>query len=329
MHADLPGDRTPVSRRTRFATALVTLLVSLPSTVLGGLLVYGVGALFGPWPAVGLTLTWLLCGTLIPAPTAEMAPQIFRVRRPEPAEHTVLIPAWHNVTRAAGVRGAAYSLWIQDTDHLNALAAPGRIVVATGWAVAALGPRELEAVLAHELGHHLGGSQRAQMLSYWYALPIRGILGGYRRITWLFAVFVAKAAHVAGFVSLLQFLGVRKAIEVIGIGVLVLSRTLVLAAAAVGLLLVVGAPVAAPLALAIILEPFAQQAQRRRAELRADQVAVDLGYGPETYAVLDLWLRRQRPRRAPSRLARLLDSHPRIETRIRAVEIRMGHEPTE
>jgi Zn-dependent protease with chaperone function len=34
-----------------------------------------------------------------------------------------------------------------------------------------LSPVQLEAVLAHELGHHLGGHPWASLLRYWYSLP--------------------------------------------------------------------------------------------------------------------------------------------------------------
>ncbi|WP_369123286.1 M48 family metalloprotease [Nocardia puris] len=37
------------------------------------------------------------------------------------------------------------------------------MVAVTSWAVGALGPRRLEAVLAHELGHHLLVDQRVRL----------------------------------------------------------------------------------------------------------------------------------------------------------------------
>lgn len=303
---------------------MVVLVVSLPSTVLSGLLVYGVGTLAGPRFALGLILAWSLVGPLIPAPTADMAPRIFGVRRPRPEEQSALIPAWHNVAHAARVRAADYSLWVQDTGDVNALAAPGRIVAVTGWAVAALGPRELEAVLAHELGHHLGGGQRAHMLAYWYGLPISVIRTVYRKITWLFAVFVAQAAHIVGLVALLRLFGMRNAMDVICFTVLAPTRALVFAAAAIGSARVFGAPAVACAATALLVEPFAKQAQRRWSEIQADGVAVDLGYGRETRTVLDLWLRHHSSRRKSRPIARLLDSHPPIETRLRAIRTRRG-----
>ncbi len=323
MPAAPPDHRLPVSRRDRGVTALVTLAVSLPSMVISCLLVYGAGALGGPSTALGLTLTWLLVGPLIPPPTPDMAPLIFRVRRPRPEEQAALIPAWHNVAQLARVHAGDYSLWVQDTRDVNALSAPGRIVAVTGWAIAALGPRELEAVLAHELGHHLGGGQRAHMLAYWYGLPVALIRTGYRKITWLFAVFVAQAAHIVGFVALLRLFGVRKAMDVICFAVLTPTRALVFVAAVIGAATMFAIPVAVIAAAALLAEPFAKQAQRRWSEIRADAVAVDLGYGQQTHTVLDLWLRRVSTRREPGPLARLLDSHPPIETRLRAVRARV------
>lgn len=316
MHVDTSEGPHPPPRRVR--TTLVTLLVSLPSMVLGGMLVFGVGALFGTVPALGLTLLWLFGAVFVPAPTGDMAPWIFPVRRPRPEEQGALSSAWHNVTRAAGVRASDYSLWVEDTDQLNALAAPGRIVAITSAALR-LGPRELEAILAHELGHHLGGDQRARMLSYWYALPLTLLWRLLRRITWRLAVFVAQAAHIVGAVGVLGLVGVRKPMDTIAFAVAVVSRIAILLAVAGAAVVHFGAVVAVPLA-AILLEPFAERAQRRRGELDADRTAVDLGYGSEMRAVLDLWSRRGEP---AGRLARLLDSHPEVAARIVAVETRI------
>ncbi|MBH0777493.1 M48 family metalloprotease [Nocardia bovistercoris] len=318
MHMDSSAGPHPPRRPARIRTTLVTLLVSLPSMVLGGLLVFAVGALFGSTPALGLTVFWLVAALFVPGPTGDMAPRIFPVRRPRPEEQGALGSAWHNVTRAAGVRAVDYSLWVEDTDHLNALAAPGRIVAITSVALR-LGARELEAILAHELGHHLGGDQRARMLSYWYALPLTLLRRILRRIAWRFAVFVAHAAHVVGAVGALRLFGVRKPLDTIAIVVAVATRVGFVLALAVAAVLHFGALVALPLA-AILLEPFAERAQRRRGELDADRTAVDLGYGAEMRAVLELWSQRAEPR---GRFARLLDSHPEIATRIEAVEARM------
>ncbi|WP_054815716.1 M48 family metalloprotease [Nocardia arizonensis] len=320
MHVDISDGPAPVPRRLRVTTALITLAVSLPSMTLGGLLVFGFGTLLGPRTALGLTVIWLFGGAFLPPPAGGAAPWIFPVRRPRPAEQGVLSAAWHNVARAAGIRAEDYSLWVEDIDQLNALAAPGRIVVVTSAAIDLLGPRELEAILAHELGHHLGGGQRAWMLAYWYALPITALWRILRRITWYSAVFIAQAAHIVGLAGALRMFGVRKPMDAIGFTAAVFMRVSLLIAAAVFAVLHFGAVLVALLA-TLVLEPFAERAQRRRGEIDADRVAVDLGYGRELRAVLDMWTRRVDP---PKRFAGLLDSHPRLPARIAAVENRMG-----
>ena len=60
-----------------------------------------------------------------------------------------------------------YSLWIQDSDDVNATPTPGHTVAVTRWALYTLPPAHLEAVLAHELSHHLGGRAWLSLLSFW------------------------------------------------------------------------------------------------------------------------------------------------------------------
>ncbi|MFE6685609.1 M48 family metalloprotease [Streptomyces sp. NPDC057743] len=93
---------------------------------------------------------------------------------------------WEQVTRRAGVSPDTYQLWIEERDSLNATAAAGHIVAVTRQAVERLPDSRLAAVLAHELGHHVGGHTWAGVIDDWCALPARvvgrGILLGLARL---------------------------------------------------------------------------------------------------------------------------------------------------
>lgn len=116
-------------------------------------------------------------------------------------------PLWSDVTRAAGVDGTTFSLWMQDTDEVNAHAAAGRIVAVTRGSLRDQPPHHLAAVLAHELGHHLGGHARASLLSAWYAIPGRLVLHVVRVIVRV-ALAVAKVFSLFGYLLALFCLGV-------------------------------------------------------------------------------------------------------------------------
>ncbi|WP_240507344.1 M48 family metalloprotease, partial [Streptomyces kanamyceticus] len=154
------------------------------------LVIVGMVALFLGGIGLILVLLWLLSGLLIFNRAAEgvIARHLLRLRYPTQQELARLQPVWHEVTARAGVEGRTYQLWIEDSDDLNAVAAAGHIVGVTRFAVDRLPSGQLAAVLAHELGHHIGGHSWSTLLGYWYALPgrlawrvVRGAAAGVRR----------------------------------------------------------------------------------------------------------------------------------------------------
>lgn len=107
------------------------------------------------------TALWLASGALaFHRPTEDLlARYLLGLRRPMPPEAARLEPVWREVTAVAGVDGAVYQLWVEESDDLNAYAAAGHIVGVTRFALEQLPSGQLAAVLAHELGHHMRRSR--------------------------------------------------------------------------------------------------------------------------------------------------------------------------
>ncbi|MFD6865024.1 M48 family metalloprotease [Streptomyces diastaticus] len=288
------------------ATALGSLLIHLPH-FLSSLVVVGLVSLLvlGGLAFVGI-LAWLLSGLLVfHRPTEKtLARRLLGLRHPTPEEFSRLAPVWQEVTARAGVDAQNYELWIEENDtDLNAVAAAGHIVGVTTFALHRLPNGELAAVLAHELGHHVGGHAWASLLGYWYALPARL---AYRLIRFLAVVTLRVAAVFSslGFLVIALFLGIF---------------------AFATLTTLYGLP------LLILAAPYALAAVGRRAELRADQHAAALGFAPMLASVLhqmheaDQAARHQAAlaaRAAGTRLpeesamAKLLATHPDHHTRL-------------
>lgn len=300
--------RAVVSDRQRRtdATAIGSLLLYVPN-FLGSLLVVGlIAAIFGNLGFVLLGL-WLLSGALIFHRPTEgvIARRLLKLRQPTPEEHARLAPVWREVTIRAGVEGRRYALWVEDNDHdLNAVAAAGHIVGVTRYALTRLPSAQLAAVLAHELGHHIGGHAWSSLLGYWYALPgrlawrlLRGLASGVFRLNSCLATL--------GFLFVLVPLG---------------AVALATVSSFYGLPLLV------------LVVPYLLAAVARRAELRADRQAAGLGFAPMLVEVLQQRHTAEQQEKAAARyhaaahgrrhpepgvVERLLDTHPAYEKRLR------------
>ncbi|MFF4210676.1 M48 family metalloprotease [Streptomyces sp. NPDC001796] len=302
-HISTDHGRVHISRdqRRTDVTAVGNLLLHLPN-FLCSLFVVGLVSLFFGGFGIVVVLAWLASGALVfhrPTESA-LARHLLRLRYPTPQERAKLEPVWREVTARAGIDGRTYELWVEDSDSLNAVAAAGHIVGVTRFAMNQLPNGELAAVMAHELGHHVGGHAWSSLLGYWYALP--------GRVAWrflkAFSGVVFKVSRAFG------CLGVAVVAVTIGCVALATISTLY------------GLP------LLILGVPYALAAVGRRAELRADEHAAALGFAPMLAAVLDK-LHQQEQRQtaeqsarsggAPveeSALSKLLSSHPDYHTRL-------------
>ncbi|MFJ5557632.1 M48 family metalloprotease [Streptomyces sp. NPDC093250] len=302
-HISTDRGRTHVSahQRRTDATAFGNLLLYLPNFLCSLVVMGMVSLLFGGLGLLVL-LAWLASGALVfhrPAESA-FARHLLRLRYPTPQERAKIEPVWRTVTARAGVEGRNYELWVEDSDSLNAVAAAGHIVGVTRFAMNQLPNGELAAVMAHELGHHVGGHAWSGLLGYWYALP--------GRIAWR----VLRA--VTGF--MFRVSRVFSCFGVLFFGVFVGAIALATISTLYGLpLLILGMP-------------YALAAVGRRSELRADQHAAALGFAPMLAAVLEK-LHHQEQQQiaaltaanggtpvAETPVSKLLSSHPDYHTRL-------------
>ncbi|MCG8924862.1 M48 family metalloprotease [Lentzea sp. CC55] len=292
----------PRTRRRFDLSAVTELLLGLP-TVLSSLLVFFLaGRALVPQTPWLVPALWLLSGAVVfvPATDVVLAALAHRLRKPTAAERALLEPLLEEVCGAAGVEPGRYWLRVQNSREINAMAVGGH-VVGVSTAALQLPRRQVEAVLAHELGHHLAGHTRISLLRWWYELPARVVV----RVV----VLVATGVLVAG-----RAIGTR-------------------AAAVTSLLLVVALAVAAVvvspwLLLVPVVAPLLALASRR-GELHADRVAAELGYGPLLLEVLQRWVKEGHDdarARAPMR-ARMLASHPSCAQRISRLRRPPGRNP--
>lgn len=288
-----PATSSPMHRRPDVSSAL-SISLALPSLACSLIVMLLIGETVLPSVPWLIPVLWILSGVVLVMPSIEptISRLMFDIRPPGPNElHTLAYP-WQSVCQVAGVEPTKYVLMVEDSHDLNAFAAGGRTVSVTQSALR-LPPKQLEAVLAHELGHHLSGHPIVSMLAWWYALPARG------------AVFLIGLA--VRFV-----LAVGRVLAVFGGGIAVFASVLlaliILAAFAflsVWLMLV---PLTAPL-LAWV---------SRLGEIRADRTAALLGYGPHLIEVLHGWINRDGHGAHPGGLReRLLSTHPSHTNRIR------------
>jgi Zn-dependent protease with chaperone function len=287
-------DQAPATRPTRRrpdASSTLSLLLGLPAFLCSLVVMAAVGTYALPRMPWLIPVLWVLSGAVLFVPAVEPAVTrlLLKTRRPSQAELEHLWHPWQSVCRVAGVAPDRFVLMVEDSDEINAFAAGGRTVAVTRTALR-LPPKHLEAVLAHELGHHLSGHPMVDVLSWWYALPARG------------AAFLAM-------VALRVILAVASAFARIGGGVGALVALLLSL-----LVLTMLAFLSVWLLLVPLISPFLAWA-RRLGELSADRVAASLGYGSHLADVLHRWFSAgaQRPEGLRQRL---LASHPSPATRI-------------
>ncbi len=247
---------------------------------------------------------------------ARFARLLFRVRRPSAAELERLDPVWRRACARSGDDPAAYTLRIEEHHVVNAFALGGHFVAVTRMALD-LPDDLLEAVIAHELGHHHDLHPIAAMLGWWYLVPLEALGWCLRRVR------AATAAMARTYSSLRRRAGYISAGRAAGgalgvVGLLLLAGALVV----VGVLLLVAlCALWLPLWLVTSASKILSAALSRAAEFAADRHATALGYGASLTRVLELFLHdgRYRPPRRRGVTA-LLASHPPFQARIHAIQ---------
>ncbi|MEU4197763.1 M48 family metalloprotease [Kribbella sp. NPDC026611] len=304
------GDPTPPRGAAAFIpepSAWISLLTAVPWFFWSLILVVWVaGAIGFGWGWIVIAL-WIASGAVtFLAPTeAALARYLFRLREPTLIEQQRLAPIWHQLLQRADVRSARYTLWIQESEDVNSTPTPGHLVAVTRWALYTLPPSHLESVLAHELGHHLGGRSWLNMLSFWYSIPARCGLIAVRAVARLMRRVPALGCLIGGFLGM-AYIGLILAVFALGHGYIwpFLFVT----------------PFIAP--------PFLAWLNRWHVK-QADQKAAALGYGSMLVQVLYGWQvqHQQTLGRDESRRAQVMSSRPSLMERVRTLERTEGIPP--
>jgi Zn-dependent protease with chaperone function len=298
----------------------IVVLIWLLSLVVVALPAYGAAVLAGWEPvtvAVVACAAWTASAALILARPVEdgVAPLLYpSLRLPRPAELARITPALHRVCRRAGTDPGRYLLRVEEKRQVNAFALGGHVLAVTRMALE-LPDDMLEAVLAHEVGHHRHLHPLAIILGWWYLLPFEAgdrLLRAIRRVTrWLARIFHRLSDRTGGLA------GGRAPDGALGMLVLLAVLGVLVVA---GSVLVVGLGLLwLPLALLVRLARVLAAALSRAGEHAADRHAAELGYGPGLVQVLALFLQVEQAQPRPRGMAALLRSHPSSQARIDAI----------
>jgi Zn-dependent protease with chaperone function len=307
----------PLLSGTTFGMFAIVVLIWLLSLVVVALPALGAALLAGWRPQVAVALAcgaWTVSALLaLTRPVEALLARLLYhgLHRPDAADLARIVPALERVCRRAGADPGRYLLRVQETRQLNAFALGGHVLAVTRAAIDLPGDM-LEAVLAHEVGHHRHLHPLAIILGWWYLLPfeaaerlqrtIRRVTRGLARAYSRLRERTAGARVADGAIGMVVLLVV--------LGVLVVAGTLL--AVALGLLWL-------PLAILVRLARVLGAALSRSGEYAADRHAVELGYGTALVRVLELFVVAERSARRPRGLAALLRTHPTCEARILAV----------
>lgn len=297
-------------RAAHHGVATARLLVAAPAMVGSLALLLVLLSWAGQWEPL-LLLGWLASAAAVFTPAGERAVVRWACgfMRPSARQRAQLEPAWRQVLARCQVDPGEVDLYLQRSRAVNAFAAGGRSVALTTGAQADFGKphrvqhpehapssAQVEALLAHELGHWAGNSTRIGLVTAWLAAP------------WRFAsrLFLALGLAFAGrqprrLLALLAVAAVVVAvIQVVQHGQSTVAAVLIC------------------LAVAGVACPLADAALSRRDEYAADRYAAAAGYGPALAAALAR-LGDGSEHRRPGLLERLTTRHSSVAQRLDAL----------
>lgn len=257
-----------ISAPKALASAFVVWFIGYPivGALVGSLLVDDPEGLLAMLTGLGVLLTWAGIGGFCLHPRAgdALARWLLRLRPATAEEEAKLAVPWHRVMHASGKHPHAYRLWVQESEDINAGAAGAGIVAVTRAAVEELSPPQLEAVLAHELGHHTYRHARFLLALNYYGLPVTVIARLFNALVIMTVGAVWVAYRNSGNALMLIFAGcfLTMCCLVFFLPFLVPAMAGLLGAAALS----------------------------RATELAADRYAAQLGYAPALQQVLQHWI---------------------------------------
>ena len=274
-------------------SSLLVLLLLAPLTALCLAPFTAVAAAVLPGDFVLWTILYFAALLLVFIPGLEFL-QVWLVcpesRKPSPEELARLMPLWDGVLAGVGRgRRRRYRIRVADDRRVNAAAGGGSLVIVTTRALTTLPDGHLEAVLAHEFGHHVGFHPMVLLAQQWLGKPL----------DW--AARLSIAVH-----NLLAWLtGWRMhpiVLVLVWVGVLLIRLALAVLDAVVKVAI-------------LILLFFG-----RRAEYNADTVATKLGYGNELMGALAEMERQDAAalaeQQTPAPASPFWDTHPPTRKRI-------------
>lgn len=246
--------------------SLIAVLALLPA--LAGALTITVPVAWGltlvapVWTSVVPIVVWVLGPVAVSSFRRSVAGAERGRRMPDNTELRMLRDPVLRALRRVGISAGQVELMIVESREPNAPAMAGRVVAVTSYALESLPADQLEAVLAHELSHHVGVNALPVFCHRWLLLPTRVVL---RLADWIRRPLRATWRVVMGWRVPIAFL------------VKALFALVVTAAFAVAL-------VPAFLAAAgVLLSRFSAD----RIEFRADAYVVGLGLGGAMLAALE------------------------------------------
>ncbi|MCO6008194.1 M48 family metalloprotease [Actinoallomurus purpureus] len=267
-------------------TALVPAAVGAMAIV--GPVAFGLDLVWPVWGAVIPFVVWVAGAVLATWPQETIQRAWYGYRDPTAEEHRRLTEPSRHALRRLGVTAGRYRLMIAESDGPNAPAVTGRTVVITSYAAKTLPPDRMEAVLAHELSHHIGLAA-VPVFSYTHlTLPIRALWWLLTRIwrpvrrMWA----IARRWHTPfGFI---------------------VSFVLTVAVALIFVVLMI------PAGIAVVGAALARLSTDRT-EFLADAAVADLGLGPQLLAALEAAI--ESGHIESDRVTRLLSIQPLIVRR--------------
>ncbi len=290
--------RVRSSSRTRridgYALAAVAPVIALfPVWALAVAVFWWITTWFIDVPYFMFAGVWLLAGVILfLQPTQKLVlRRLLGARKPSQRESEKLQRAWNVVAQANHIRPSQFVLAVIDADDVNAFASGGHLVVVSSFAVDNLSHEQLTGVLAHELSHHLGSHTVALTVAQWLSLPIVALA----RIGFLLQN-IARAAS-ASFAPRSQIVGT---LERVFVAVLTVISKIFL--------------------IALTVSQQIGNVVGKGTEFKADQRAIDMGFGKELSSALRHVVDSGMGERPSNWRDKLISAHPPARTRVARID---------
>ncbi len=238
----------------------------------------------GAFLIAGIVLFW--------QPTQKLVlRRLLGARRPYEHERDTLQRAWLVVAQANHIPPSRFVLAVVEADDVNAFACGGHLVVVSSFAIDNLSHEQLTGVLAHELSHHLGSHTVALTVAQWLSLPIVVLAQ--------IGFFLQNIAHAASS-SFAPQSKVAQKIEKVFVALLTAMSWIFLAA--------------------LTLSQRIGNIVGKGTEFKADERAVDMGFGKELSSALRKVVDAGMGERPTNWRDRLISAHPPARTRVARIE---------